>query len=285
MPVSRRQGGHWYKRDGTPMYEVECKTKPGQMRPTTVRDARELGLIPSVTTITKISPKPFLEDWRVEQFLKAADENTRRKRGEYAGGRLVVPSEHFDDWTTRISRIAQEKMSEAPQLGTDFHKDVEVYLRDGARIQPSDMRNPLLDSMMDSFIVWTRGHIYRIIETEKCFASPLGFAGRTDLLCMGKANPGDQWTRVLADVKTQSTTQGRKVRAYPEYGMQLAAYAAGLGEPPTTKLWNIIVSTIEKGRVEVHDWTLERQHQYRQFEHLMNYWIGSTGYDPRWEGE
>ena len=35
---------HWYSRDGRPAYEVE--SAKGMMRPTTLRDARKLGLVP-----------------------------------------------------------------------------------------------------------------------------------------------------------------------------------------------------------------------------------------------
>ena len=46
--------GHWYTKDGAPAYTVEGKTG---VRNTTLRDARKLGLIPSVTTIISIMEK------------------------------------------------------------------------------------------------------------------------------------------------------------------------------------------------------------------------------------
>ena len=39
---------HWYDKEGNPAYEVEAKK--GGMRPTTLRDARVLDLVPSVTS-------------------------------------------------------------------------------------------------------------------------------------------------------------------------------------------------------------------------------------------
>ena len=61
---------HWYRKDGAPQYTV--KAKDGSDRPTTLRDARKMSLVPSVTTILKIAAKPGLEAWKQEQMLLAA---------------------------------------------------------------------------------------------------------------------------------------------------------------------------------------------------------------------
>ena len=77
------------------MHQVEMKTKPGQMRPTTVRDAKQLGLFPSVTSIIKILSRPQLESWKQEQAVLAAL-TLPRKDGEpeteFAKGLLRMPS-------------------------------------------------------------------------------------------------------------------------------------------------------------------------------------------------
>ena len=61
---------HWYQHNGAPQYTV--KAKDGSDRPTTLRDARKLNLVPSVTTILKIAAKPGLEAWKLNQMLLAA---------------------------------------------------------------------------------------------------------------------------------------------------------------------------------------------------------------------
>ena len=61
---------HWYGKDGSPRYTVTAKD--GSDRPTTLRDARKLSLVPSVTTILKVAAKPGLEMWKLEQMLLAA---------------------------------------------------------------------------------------------------------------------------------------------------------------------------------------------------------------------
>ncbi len=64
------ESGHWYAADGSPTYKIIGKN--GKERNTTVRDARELGLKPSVTTILGIIGKPGLNTWLQQQVLLAA---------------------------------------------------------------------------------------------------------------------------------------------------------------------------------------------------------------------
>ena len=54
------ESGHWYTKDGTPAYTTMGKT--GE-RNTTLRDARKLGLLPSVTTIIGQLSKTGLNTW------------------------------------------------------------------------------------------------------------------------------------------------------------------------------------------------------------------------------
>jgi len=62
--------GHWYTKDGTPAYTTIGKT--GE-RPTTLRDARKEGLLPSVTTINGQLSKAGLDTWKQQQVLLAVD--------------------------------------------------------------------------------------------------------------------------------------------------------------------------------------------------------------------
>ena len=66
-PTRASESNHWYTRDGEPMYTVEA-AKGGQ-RATTLRDARKLSLVPSVTTILNVAAKPALNQWLQRQVL------------------------------------------------------------------------------------------------------------------------------------------------------------------------------------------------------------------------
>ena len=65
LPVGNKppqvESGHWYDRDGRPAYEQA--TKAGGVRATDLRDARKLGLLPSVTTVLSVVDKAALVDF------------------------------------------------------------------------------------------------------------------------------------------------------------------------------------------------------------------------------
>ena len=69
MIVRASESQHWYDRDGNPAYSVIAKN--GIPRPTTLRDARKLNLVPSVTTVLSCASKPALEAWKLNQMMLA----------------------------------------------------------------------------------------------------------------------------------------------------------------------------------------------------------------------
>ena len=64
------EGGHYYRKDGTPCYEVE--KKGGGMRAINLRWDKGLRLVPSVTTAIRIVAMPNLTNWMVMQGILAA---------------------------------------------------------------------------------------------------------------------------------------------------------------------------------------------------------------------
>ena len=66
----KSESGHWYTQEGEPMYTIVGAN--GKERNTTLRDAKSLGLVPSVTTIIAIAAQPALENWKMNQILKSA---------------------------------------------------------------------------------------------------------------------------------------------------------------------------------------------------------------------
>ena len=101
---------HWYKQDGGPQYTV--KAKDGSDRPTTLRDARKMDLVPSVSTVLKIAAKPGLEQWKLEQMLLAA---------------LTLPKAPDEPEKAYIARIvadSKETGKQAAEAGTRIHDEV-----------------------------------------------------------------------------------------------------------------------------------------------------------------
>lgn len=265
--VKAEASSHWYTREGKPDYERE-KIRGG-FRPTTLRDARKDGLLPSVTTITSVVDKPQLVAWKIEQ-------------GILAGIKIdQAPNEPAEVYARRVAQEASLISRQAASLGTDVHREIEAFLP--SMTLPAEgwlPEDPRIKLIMQGFAHWAKRNMDHLIDQEIPFGHlRFGYGGRTDARFWNTHSE-----RVLADWKTQSTKQGQKVRAYPEYGMQLAAYAEGLGEDNETRLWNVIVSTAEPGRIEVVDWTDRREELMNAFLNARDLWMFLKGYDPRqWE--
>ena len=104
-------GGHFYKKDGSPAYTVIGKN--GKERNTTLRDARTNNLRPSVTEIIKLAAKLGLENWKAEQLLMSAL-TTSRKDGETEA-----------EYIFRIKADAKEQSEKARERGTLIHSWVQ----------------------------------------------------------------------------------------------------------------------------------------------------------------
>lgn len=104
--------GHWYYPDGRPAYTIIGKN--GKERPTTLRDARRLGLLPSVTMIANEGAKPGLENWKQRQVLMAS---------------LTLPhidGETDDAWVERILTDSKEEGEKAADRGTQIHAAIQA---------------------------------------------------------------------------------------------------------------------------------------------------------------
>ena len=270
MIVTPEQSAHWYTRDGRPFYEVPCKSRPGELRKATKADARKIGAVPSVTTILKVVAKPGLEAWKAEQYVLSALTLPR------------PPGETDDDFARRVVADAREGAADAADLGTQIHAYIEQYhatgvlpVDDGSR--PMDPRVP---QILGGYSLWARKHIGGVRCQERVFANvALGYGGRIDLEGTTVDGAG-----VVVDFKTQGTKQGRKINVYPEWAMQLAAYAAP--KRSGTQLWIVVVSTTEMGRVELVDVTAGYGRAMDAFGNAQALWCYLNDYDAaKWTGD
>jgi hypothetical protein len=112
-------------------------------------------------------------------------------------------------------------------------------------------------------------------QAERSFACDMGFGGKVDLFCR---HPG-----VVIDFKTKDFDDPQKVSAYDEHGMQLAAYAFGLGiaVDVAPQRWNIFVSTRVPGLIVpvFHDENTYQRH-FAMFRALLTYWQADKNYAP-----
>lgn len=251
MIVTRpSESQHWYAKDGTPMYTVPAKN--GQPRATTLRDAKKMGLLPSVTTIMKAAASPGLEAWKLNQMMLAA---------------LTLPrfeGETEENFIARIQADSKEQARQAAERGTAVHAAIERFF-DG-QIEADSL--PYLEA------------VYRKIEesfgilkwsVEKSFASG-EFAGKVDL----HSTDGDG---VVIDFKTKEFTSEslEKVAGFDENVMQLAAYRMGLAIP-NARCANVFVSVVEPGLVVVREWNQEELVRgWKMFDALKTYWYARSG--------
>lgn len=239
------EAGHFYTREGEPAYTQEVKTgvRKGKERPTTLRDARKLNLVPSVTTISSILDKPALTHWKIKRAVEKALANERgldfvedNSAGE---GSLIHGA--IDNWL---------------ETG-DVEAEYEAYTAIAQKVfDEVGVTNPV---------------------AERSFCSPLGYGGAVDLSCPASNIILDWKTKVLS---AEDVERGKKL-AYPEHAQQLAAYREGLGMPDA-KCYNVFLSRTNPEVYVLHEWGEEElQKGWRTFSLCHALWIEEKGYDPK----
>jgi hypothetical protein len=237
-----QENGHWYTKDGTPAYTTVGKT--GE-RATTLRDARKLGLLPSVTTINGMLSKAGLDTWKQQQVLLAA---------------LTLPrseGESEQEWLSRVMQDSKATGREAAERGTAIHAIIEGYF--DQVYMPE--KPPYLDAI-DSTLKSAFGE--QLWLPEKSFGHPLGFGGKCDLMAKPVNGNGDGF---IVDFKTKDTDLD-KVDVYFEHEMQLAAYREGLGVPAARCAIVFVNGTTNQVKlIEVEQDRLQKG--WECFEHLL----------------
>ena len=198
--LNKDEGGHWYTPSGSPSHTV--KALNGTDRNTTKRDARKLGLYPSVTTISKIIANPSLDRWKQTQILDACLAQPMR-----AG-------ESEEDYRGRVMQLSQKKMTDARAFGSLYHAAIDELNQTGyVGSEYEEIREHVA-----LYVQWVRDNHARFIDTEFVAVNKkLGYAGTVDALAVIDGRT------TLLDYKTQDVKSG-KPRFYPSWIYQLAAY-------------------------------------------------------------
>ena len=190
---------HWYTADGEPSYTRIAKN--GNVRNTTLADAKKEGLLPSVTTIINVLAKPGLDRWKQEQVLLAS---LTLPRGE---------NEPEADWLKRVTEDSRSTGKNAMDRGTAMHNVLEAYFNQVYMPEYPSYTQRTEQALREHF-----GDQFWV--TEKSFAHELGYAGKCDL----HSDEG-----IVVDFKTKESLKNADV--YAEHMMQIVAYAYGLGMP------------------------------------------------------
>jgi hypothetical protein len=257
MKLFNPENAHWYRRDGEALHSVPSAN--GELRPTTLRDARKLGLLPSVTNVLGVINKPELVEWKMTQAVLAALTLPRQ-----AGEELGV-------FAKRVVEDAQSQVKGAAEFGSAFHAGAE-HVAKTLEVDPTGPYAAWLKLHRD----WYQGNCSRMIWTERVLVNgELGYAGTADLLVEHQRHG-----LTLVDYKTQGVKPGNKARAYGSWCQQLAAYrrATGLG----VACMNVIVNSTEPTELVEHLWSEEELLAgVESFEAALVIWRHEKRYDPR----
>lgn len=245
-----KESGHWYKRDGEPCYEIEGAN--GKIRSTTLRDARKLDLLPSVTTILSVYPKHGLIEWQKKQVLYSALTLTR------------LENESDDSYIMRILEDSKEHAKNAAERGTAIHGAIERYLLTKEVL-------PLYKIYVESALkeLWEYLGEEAECEPEKSFSSPLRYGGKVDL--------HSKQLNFVADFKTKEFDESTKKLQWDEQKMQLEAYRHGL-DMPTARMLNVYISTSNPGLVKVVEHKDDGK-AWNQFKACLAFWQGIKNYN------
>ncbi len=273
MRLFNPENTHWYARDGEPMHSV--LSQKGEPRPTTVRDARKLGLLPSVTNVLGVINKPELVEWKMTQAVLAALTLPR------------VDGEGEDAFARRVVEDAQSRVRSAADFGSAFHAGAEQV----AKTLEVDLAGPYA-AWLNLHRSWFQANCVRVVWTERVLVNAgMGYAGTADLLVEHQAHG-----LTLVDYKTQGgktnaetlkaeklkggVSAGWEPRAYGSWCQQLAAYRRALGKPMACM--NVIVNSTEPTELVERLWTEEELRAgLESFEAALVIWMNEKNYDPR----
>lgn len=251
---------HWYTRKGEPAYTVAAKD--GFQRPTTLRDARKLNLVPSVTTIIRTAAAPGLERWKLDQMMHAA---------------LTLPrgaTEPEAEWIKRVWTDSQETAKKASERGTAIHAAIQsVY--EGIDASGSGYEAHVTGAIVAVEKWWWE---FAPLEpkAEAAFASPLGFGGKVDL-------SGTTGNGVVLDFKTKEFDKDTDLKTWDEHAMQLAAYREGLGMPKA-RCAIVYVSVTNPGLsklIEIPEEELARG--WECFVYLLGFWKAKNRFNSAYD--
>jgi len=116
LKTTATEGGHFYRKDGSPCHEIEYsdKKRKGQFRPTTARDAVKLDLVPSFSVIKGQLYNFGLDNWIKEQTLMSAYTCPLSRKEVSA-----------EVWLKKVQEDAKEQGLRARDKGTEIHAIME----------------------------------------------------------------------------------------------------------------------------------------------------------------
>jgi len=189
--------------------------------------------LPSVTQITGIIDKPALIHWAVNQTADRIGELWQPER-PYSEAQITAA---IGDAKGARYRTSQRALN----IGSQAHDWIEQYIK--AKLfgfdPPENPDYPPVRNATDSFLEWESQHDVEYISSErKVFSREHMYSGTADIDFIVDEK------RIAGDLKTSKGI-------YPEYKLQVAAYAAALAEEDGTNYDGLMIVRVPKDGTEV----------------------------------
>lgn len=260
----RADGAHFYTPDGEPKHMVIGSTT-GRERPTTIRDAKKYGWLPSVTTVLRggLPTSQGLVIWKAQKLVEQALTMER------------LPDESDEDFIKRLQDEAAREEAYAPDLGTDVHRLIDDYLQ-GRMVSGS--REAM--AVFEIFKHWIDANVADVLLTETTITETTwGYAGQVDaVLRLKDGREG------LFDWKTQGTKGTGKIKVRKDWQYQMGAYEYALPDSYAEGVNVVVPSDVPKATAREVRWDrTDLDDGLKVFLHaLMTYRLVN---DWTWEGE
>jgi len=264
---------HWYTKDGK-----ACHTQPTKKgaknptRPTNIKDAKALGLFPSVSAYTKMLAAPGLERYKMMKVAEAC----------YASP--PHPGEEMAEYVQNMLEKSKEDGMGAADLGTQVHAAIEALLKgneyENYEVEVANGHSCWISKLVEPAFNKIEEHGLNVINAELVLVNNAeGYAGTTDVVHRSKRGKG------ILDWKSKRTKEGEPIFPNETHPMQIAAYyvaAFNDSEFDDALCMNVYISTTEPGRVDVVRYEREQLIEaYKDFLCLTRLWRSQNNYDPR----
>jgi hypothetical protein len=267
--VNAERPAHFYKaaEDGTILPYYEMRGKNGKMRSPTITDAREQGLLVSISRIAGMLPKPRLTAWLQSQAIISALTLPR------------LPNEPTDVFAQRVVEDMEAQSGAAMEFGSRIHAQIERELLVYPGVHPGECPKDL-EPFMVGVREWIDKNVSRVIAVEKIVGNEhLGIGGKLDLFCELNM-PGNPVA--VVDFKTQAVKNGN-AGWYPEFFIQLAGYGQCVKQQGAYEIWPTLISAVidSKKPGPVHFKTWENpEYGWEMFLHCLEIFCYVNDYRP-----
>ena len=266
--VPRESASHWYFPDGTPLHDVPRADGKGE-RPTSLRDARKLGLFPSVTNVLGVISNPGLAAWKQEQAILAA---------------LTLPrheDESLDDFARRVVTDMASEVKSAADRGSAVHAAIEGYAQGGWLPEDKEIAR-----LFEPARQWFDAEVIQVHSVEIAAGNPeWGYAGRVDLVATLRSTGRP----TVIDFKTQKVRRDKagnfKPLLHDTWPLQLEAYRQALifrdKGLANAAIASVVIGSTEPVPVVVKVWDdADKAGFFRAFLAARDLWVWQKNYCP-----